>query len=339
MDYVLGPQRNAAITSTNGLAVRLSEDSRQCVVFLGHASGDDFDAGGTGFIVITDDGLGKYLVTARHVAKQLEGGPFDIRFNSIERGESVIAHVDDCQWHEHPDEKVDIALTPFFPPGGSIGYMFPTKHCLDNRDIQAKDIGAGDLVCVVGLFRLLHGNRRNLPVVHTGHIALFPEDELIPVRDESHPDGIRYCEGYLVEAQGLPGLSGSPVFVRRSFRTTATLDGGKTANKIWLHGSLSLLGVWIAAWDAPPGEVLSAGRPQNIRVPVGMGIVAPAYRLREILEMPEIAQPRESEQARRDFQRAASADSLLSTTADNPQHAEDFSRLLSSVTTGKLRED
>ena len=80
---------------------------------------------------------------------------------------------------------------------------------------QKQDISIGDFCYIVGLFRLLSGPRRNLPVVHTGHIALLPSDERMPVRDWlGAPSARRDVEGHLVETSNLQGLSGFPCFVR-----------------------------------------------------------------------------------------------------------------------------
>jgi hypothetical protein len=76
-------------------------------------------------------------------------------------------------------------------------------------------IGIGELTYTIGLFRLMSGAMRNLPVVHFGSIAMVP-DERIPVQDWRDRNKTFEVEGYLVETQGLEGLSGSPVFVRQS---------------------------------------------------------------------------------------------------------------------------
>lgn len=46
------------------------------------------------------------------------------------------------------------------------------------------NIGIGDMCYTIGLFHLLSGKKRNLPIVHTGNIALLPEDEKISVKRE-----------------------------------------------------------------------------------------------------------------------------------------------------------
>jgi hypothetical protein len=158
-------------------------------------------------------------------------------------------------------------------------------------------VGVGDQAYVVGLFWLLHGKARNLPVVHTGNIALLPGDERIPVRDWESPDENRrrWVEGYLVEAQGLSGLSGAPVFVRPTFISPSfdVPDVGQLMARL-PRLDLLLLGLWQGAWDAKTDDILSIDRGRQMRVPVGMGVVVPATKLIEVLEMPKLRQKREA---------------------------------------------
>jgi hypothetical protein len=48
-----------------------------------------------------------------------------------------------------------------------------------------------------------------------------------------------------------------------------------------------LLGLWQGAWEAPPDEVRAA-QSNMTAVPVGVGIVAPARRIVEVLSLPEV---------------------------------------------------
>jgi hypothetical protein len=82
-------------------------------------------------------------------------------------------------------------------------------------------VGIGDFCYTVGLFRVLSGNKQNLPVVHFGTIArpiYGPDEEPIPIKDWRDPDGKKTIQAnaYLIESQSLSGLSGAPVFVRVS---------------------------------------------------------------------------------------------------------------------------
>lgn len=94
--------------------------------------------------------------------------------------------------------------------------MSTDVHFFQPGEFENSNIGVGNFTYTIGLFRLLSGEKRNLPVCHFGTIAMLPGDERIPVTDWTDPDGRRriLVEGYLVKSQSLNGLSGSPVFVR-----------------------------------------------------------------------------------------------------------------------------
>jgi hypothetical protein len=139
---------------------------------------------------------------------------------------------------------------------------------------------------------------RNLPIVHTGNIARLSGEERIPVRTSNGFKGHELVDGYLVEAQTLKGLSGSPVFIRPSCSITVPArdekelpDGPeKPLPLIAYRQNVKLLGLWQAAWDAPPGEVLTGEMGQNNTVPIGMGIVVPCSKIIEVLELPSVRQ-------------------------------------------------
>jgi hypothetical protein len=230
-------------------------------------------------------------------------------------GTSDNIHVDydNIRWYwNQTDPNVDLAITQFDFNLRQHGYdclLIPDTMIADKDRLMAESIGIGDICYTIGLFRLLAGKKRNLPVVHTGNIALLPGDELIPVQDweKPHSRKRRHIEGYLVESQSIQGLSGSPVFVRAVIDLDiSALTPGITARLA--RSDLYLLGVWQGAWDAPADEVIAADRGHDLRVPVGMGIVVPAAKLFEILETPELQELRAEGQSRRDAQVAAKLD-------------------------------
>jgi hypothetical protein len=214
---------------------------------------------------------------------------------------------------------------------------FPVKHFTSPEKLASKDIGPGDLIYIVGLFRLIAGQEKNLPFVHTGHLALIPGSEKVPIYDRASQQTI-LSEVYLVEAQTLDGLSGSPVFVRRGIKVQPIEETGAWPQA---YAAVFLLGVYTGAWDGKPGEILAADRTirGEFRVPVGVGTVTPAHKILEVLELPEVAAIRDSALEDRDHQRAATTDAALPTTADNPQHKEDFTRLLGAAVRGRRSDD
>ena len=345
-------------------AMRIADDLRKATVFLGEEVADDLghsaiDPRATGFFLVWQsdsgrpiDGMagecsGIYLVTARHVAVPL-GSHFAIRLNK-KGGGSDIELIENARWTFHPDETVDVAVLHCgYPdwadcipiPGRllskpSIGQTMGASEV--DLLINDPNLGIGDITYVVGLFHLLHGKKVNLPVVHTGHIALLPEDERIPVQNpitRKRQD----VEGYLVEAHGVSGLSGAPVFARTSAPVTAPYryEGPPLLNVTKypeyptpgrIHTSTVLLGLWQASWDGEPTETLVDGRELNgRRVPLGMGIVVPASKIAETLNQPELVTARQTEHVRRLNENSAPTDSLPPSVPPandaNPIHRE-----------------
>ena len=90
-------------------------------------------------------------------------------------------------------------------------------------------------------------------------------------------------EAYLVEAQTLDGLSGSPVFTNEALQLIGL--GQHHGAHASAYGALVLLGIYVGAWDGDPGEILSKDRnlKGEIRVPVGVGVVVPAQKIVEVI--------------------------------------------------------
>jgi hypothetical protein len=320
-----------------GWRMRISDDVAKTVVFLGfpehHKTGTSILSIGTGFLMARD-GIG-YLVTAKHVAKQLDNDAFAVRMNRAD-GTSSVWMAEQIEWFFHPDENVDVAVTPF---GGDdmfrgFDYRFvPDAWILTKAHEKHQFMGVGDVCYTIGLFRVLAGKQRNLPVVHVGNISLLPSDERVPIEDWDDNSRTRWVEAYIVQSQSLDGLSGAPVFVRPSVRAPVSDGDGPE-----LHGvgkELYLLGLFQGAWYAPPSDIVAIGRRGPINVPVGMGIVVPADRIIEALDLPKLKQAREDTKRKDESAIRASLDSSfradLPTTDENPTHREDFMRLVGAA--------
>jgi hypothetical protein len=338
LDYVLG---SPILERNGGALVRLANDVNKCVVFLGPEQGKDIDLAGTAFFLMDGGGPDtmSYLVTARHVARALVG-PIGIRFNT-KAGEFRVCPIERPDWEYFPDPNVDLAAMAFIPPAWADVVPFHVRYFATDFKIGTKNFGAGDFVYVVALYRLLRATRRNIPLVHTGHIAALMADEPIPVVDSVTGEETQ-ARGYLVESRAISGASGSPVFVRRSIQhmmpDPAEPDGGLRAST---PGSVWLLGLWQASWPQKPEQDLleGVGLPKDVRVSVGVGIVVPAPFIQVLLEMPKIKKQREQIRKERAAGVAATTDSALPTKAENPQHREDFNRLLDAAAKGKQSTD
>lgn len=333
MDYTLGP---ALTVKNGGCLVRINDDIRKCVVYLGlpivrEDGKDDIKAAGTGFLVAYGDIGGRaavYIVTAKHVAKQLEDVPFGIRLND-KAGKYRIVSVDRGDWAKHPDN--DVAVLRFDIPDWADAGCF-SKYFAVPFKRKTKNIGIGDLAYIIGLFSLMHGNERNLPIVHTGHIAMFPEGQKVAIKDSSTGEKVD-IDAFLVEGQALSGASGAPVFVRRSIPTVVPDPGDQTHGlKAWVHGSLWLLGLWSASYAGSPSSELAEfkGVDSGSKVPYGVGVVVPSEKIIEVFEMPKLRDERDAEKKRHTETTAATTDSAASGDADT-RHKERFTALLGAA--------
>lgn len=297
MEYVLRPPIDE---TWGGLRVRFEDDIRKCVVFLGVSVGDGSQVEyiGTGFFVEHEKFA--HLVTARHVAEGLNLLPVVIGVNN-RSGQAEPTPVEEIQWLYHRDTSVDVAVTLCVPPRHIDCIFWPTTHFATPETLENKNIGTGDEAYITGLFRVVTGRERFIPVVHTGHIAMLPAEN-IPV--EGHPDGV---SAYLVEAQSLDGLSGSPVFARRSVRVKER-DDEDTGVPPLAYGALWLLGLWQASWLAPAESVFGPGQMEGAVIPAGMGVVVPAERILEVFDLPELKQMRERYERRQHEEDAATLD-------------------------------
>jgi hypothetical protein len=332
-----------------GIKVRISDDIRKSVVFLGieddTPNGSGIRCLGTAFLLAYDQC--RYLVTVKHVALAIADAPYLIRVNDAEGGGAGNLLMDETtlRWFSHSNPSVDLAVAPFEYDLSAVGCDTLLVGTMEDKWLSNPiNPQCGDFCYTVGLFQFMTGKRRNLPVVHSGNIALLPSDELIPVRDwENEGRGVKNVEGYLVQSESVQGLSGAPVFTRHVIEL-ADLPGpeGKKFSALLMNKDLALLGVWQGAWDAPPDEVRSISLRQGVRVPVGMGVVVPVSKLAEILEMPKAVESRKKIKEAREQANAASTDSIpiprRQATDANPNHREDFNSMLTGAAKIKIEK-
>jgi len=268
--------------------VFVGDSIQDVVAFLGWrdpTAAGGIQCEGTGFLL--HYGGHGYLVTVRHVADKFDRDPFVVRINR-HRGKALLLDADNVQWYYPSDKLIDLAITPadFGEP-----LYFPEKHIYSPREHGT--IGIGDICYTAGLFHFIAGHTRNLPFLFTGHIALMPPPgEKIPVGNEA--GGIDHVEGYLIENNAISGASGSPVFVRPSYRSTGLRKDEPDSGLLMGQDQIALLGVYQAAWFLPP----DAARREAVKaktsdvVPVGIGVVIPAQKLVDLLEIETLRQMR-----------------------------------------------
>jgi hypothetical protein len=320
--YQIGPQVHGPMTSVAGIKMLIRDDLRRCVVFIGTRDSEangGINCVGTGFLLAYDDC--RYLITAQHVAAGLGDDPYVIRLNKAD-GTADNIDVDpilhNVRWFSDPDSPdVDLAVMPFEYDLKGAGYdclFIRAEHFVGVKaEVPIAKVGLGDLCYTIGLFQLVAGRKRNLPVVHRGSIALLAGEESVPVDDWLDPQRgkTRNVDCHLVETQSLKGLSGAPVFARGSFDIEGLpLTGTDEKHSVRLPlRDMSLLGIWQASWDTPPGTVLGVRDHQGSRVPVGMGVVIPVEKLVELLETEPIKEQRAELRRSGEAAKAASLDS------------------------------
>lgn len=264
--------------------MRVPDEVRQCVVFVGlpQTTSDGQQAlsfkGTAFFVMLPSETVPErsyvYLVTAKHVARNLEGKLFWVRANTKDGSSGLFAGAGVRWWYHPTDSSVDVALLPWVPPEQVEYKGIITTMFLSDEIIRSQSIGSGDEVFITGLFAHLSGSKRNLPIVRMGNIAMMPS-ELVPTRDFGD------VEAYLIEARSIGGLSGSPAFVRE------TVFSGL--------GRFYLLGLMHGHWDIPPekkNDAVLMDRDTSGTVNMGIAIVIPAKKIMEVVNHPELVEMR-----------------------------------------------
>jgi hypothetical protein len=268
--------------------MRVPDEVRECVGFVGCDAGSGRRLAGTFFLVsmkLSENHVVVYAVTAAHVidgvAAATADGKVHLRVNADPAGTQWVA-TDLTEWKRHPSDPwtVDVAVLEFHRPSDPPAVRFvPIDGAATSEIIASRDIGVGDEVFLPGLFVNHFGRDRNIPVVRTGTIAAMPTEPTQTQRGA--------FLAYLVEARSIGGLSGSPVFVHLP-RLGLDISGDR-------RGDLYLLGLMHGHWDIDL-PATDASHPDGLEVEVvnmGIGIVVPVSRIRETLDDADLAASRE----------------------------------------------
>jgi hypothetical protein len=315
LDTRLGNSPRWFFSKPKDWAMRVPEELRKSVVFCARAleSGSQMKVvfRGTGFIVsVPSDRLPDqrhtYIVTARHVADPLLLGNWIIRVNTKHGKVLDIRGTKDDRWWFHPiePERVDVAVIPWMPPQTSDyevdAIAIPLRFFLDDKAIEENGIGPGDEVFMTGLFNKMTQQSRNLPIVRTGNVSLIPgPGDLVPGL-EIAGNGVD-AEAYLVEARSIGGISGSPVFVRATGTMNLPSLNKKTGEtrimEYAVPGSIFLLGLVHGHWemlaeDKNDPESRSTKKEQEDSVNMGIAVVIPAKKIKEVLFHSELIEMR-----------------------------------------------
>jgi hypothetical protein len=262
--------------------MRIPDQLIKCVAFIARHE-DEGTFGGTGFIVGVKQETRMvlcHLVTAKHVAEAIEPGEAIFGFNGKD-GSPFFLRTGEQKWFYHPTDPdhVDVAVIPV----GSARFdqydisFLPEENFVDDAVISKYGIGLGDELYTIGLFTKFFGTTHLIPIVRTGNIAMMPRDK-VPVEQFGE------MEAYLAEGRSIGGLSGSPVFCRSTVNMPMQTPDGKRAHLSGL-GPLHFLGLMHGHWDLPL-KFSDAEKAEAVNM--GVSIIVPAKKIREVLYHPEL---------------------------------------------------
>jgi hypothetical protein len=187
-------------------------------------------------------------------------------------------------WLFHPsDSSVDVAVLRVPLPVKGYDHLAITREMfLTDAERAKQKVGVGDELYFPGLFVPHRGRERLLPIVRQGTIAAMP--------DEHVSTAMGQVEAYLCEVRSIGGLSGSPVFLH--FDMWRVPPGGPDDPIPEMRGD-AFFGLVHGHFDAR--KLLST--PIDLEaVNMGVSIVVPAQRIREVIEQPKVEEMRDKKQ-------------------------------------------
>jgi hypothetical protein len=326
-------------------------------VFYLYASVEDAKSGerfgGTGFLVsvpseiFPDQGAVVYGVTNWHVA--CRDGFSVVRLNTL-GGDTDIFAFEPHEWTFDPRFDIAVQGIPIDATKHRLS-LIPVDSLISQELIDRYQIGLGDDVFMIGRFIDHDGGQTNKPTARFGNISLMPS----PIEQ---PNGHK-ADSYCVDLRSRSGYSGSPVFVYRTPAGNLELAREMVlAHPLRSLGPafMGLLGIhwgqfperWriekgrTVADEAEHGALITEG--QYVRGVSGMTCVLPAFNILEVLNMPELLNDRK--QADLEWARERRAHHGLppeaeseAKTEENPNHREDFMRLVNAASKPKPKDD
>ncbi len=285
------------LNSPCDINMKIPDDIKRSIVYLGVKRDGKITYRATGFLVSVPcerfhNMTFSYMATAKHNAdKLMQEDIFYIGANSKEgRIVNIAVKKENVEWLFHPtDDSADVAVISMNVPlaGFDIANV-PLAVFLKESDIAEVGAGAGDEVCIVGLFSFHPGTSKNHPIVRTGNVAMMPDEPIFTEYSKNTKAHNGLMQAYLIEARSIAGLSGSPVFLIKS---KFIPDGDKV-----ILGQLYLLGLIHGHWDVSPDSAIDGFQEDSDRRPnrvnVGIAIVAPAQKIIDIINRKDAAEER-----------------------------------------------
>lgn len=220
------------------------------------------------------------------MAKSLLNRDIDLIVNCKSKGVTSLPVIGNI-WFQHPsDPTADVAVIPFAMNPDLETVSVSTRHFIDASVLSTEQIGIGDEVFIVGLFAHAAGKTRNMPLVRHGNIAMIPTEQ---VQIESG-----YADVYLIEARSIGGLSGSPVFVRKTVSIKGKDNLGRDISFSGPASDFRLLGLMHGHWDINEFDINNPRWTHSQRgVNLGIGVVVPACKILETLNCPALVAARQ----------------------------------------------
>jgi len=234
-----------------------------------------------------------YFVGTKHVAEELKDREIHFSVNKKGGGITHEVHRIAPMWFFHPsDDNADVAVIQVALPLTTVD-ISPVQigsFGLPER-LTRLNIGIGDEVHSIGLFSAVPGNEKNTPVVRFGNVSMMPAEQ---VQTE-----LGFTEMYLVEARSIGGMSGSPVFVRPTFRQKITREDGSYANIFSAGTGETLLGMAQGHWDVREEEINKPKFTHDSKrgVNYGIALVVPAFKIYETIYQPGLVAMRKYQEA------------------------------------------
>jgi hypothetical protein len=284
----------------------------KCVTFVGYKNQHGgFRLAGSGFW-ITRAGPSDvphmnrlaYFGTAAHVIDKVRETSADkrvwLRVNTTDGGYKWY-ETPEVSWKHHPtDSTVDLAILkigidPWFDHVAWPLERLVVKDSLDTPETGDRKVELGDELCIAGLFYPHKGEKRNIPIVRIGNVSSLRNE---PVLNKA---GIP-MDVYLVEAQSMGGLSGSPVFIDiATAKRVLPPSSGHMASAYppTSFSRFKLFGV-IHGHFGIEAELDATADDGKERLPINFGIamVIPAEKIGEVLTQFDDEEKREASETR-----------------------------------------
>jgi hypothetical protein len=300
-----------------------------------------------------------YGVTNHHVA--IRDGASHIRINTTNGGVRFLPFETE-DWHFKPGGDdicaVDIDHSNFQPDDE--WDCIPEYIFLHKSEIERLDINLGENAFMVGLFVSHHGGNRNVPSARFGNVAMMASDNA-PIKTE----GDFNRPAHVIDMRSRSGFSGSPVFI---YRTPVddltpptngwTLDTKKNLFMRFFGVHASQFQERVRVRRAPKltsAEVDDEGSKlidvsgeiregDHLIMSSSMTIVVPSWRVSELLDLEvfEMARQKRDQDRRRQASQSEPLPALesdLPATDANPNHQEDFTRLVGAAARTRTQED